>query len=118
MHSKEERFNEFLRRLALLPRASSASDARKQLDCTLNEVEDEMTDIPYDPTQWQGDGRMYPPQDDSLRSTKNPAVMCFRSKGHRTYISQGGAIEIREVSNKLVFSKSGSDGKTIADLLG
>jgi hypothetical protein len=118
VHSKEERFTEFLRRLALLPRAANASDARMQLDSTLNEVENEMTDIPYDPTQWQGDGRMYPPQDDSLQLTKNPAVMCFRSKGHRTYISRGGAIEIWEISNKLVFSKPGSDGKTIADLLG
>jgi len=117
VHSKEDRFSEFLRRLALLPRARDASEARKQLERMLNAVEDEMTDIPNDPTQWQSDGRMYPPQDDSLRLTTNPAVMCFRSKGHRTYISQGGAIEIREIPNRVVFSKPGSDGKTIADLL-
>jgi hypothetical protein len=117
VHSKEERFAEFLRRLALLPRARNISEAREQLERTLNQVEDEMTGIAYDPTQWQSDGRMYPPQDDSLRLTRNPAVLCFRSKGHRTYIAQGGAIEIHEVFGKVVFSKSGSDGKTIADLL-
>jgi hypothetical protein len=117
VRSKQERFEEFLSRLASLPPARDAAEARRQIEQTLNEVENEMTNIPYNPDEWRSDGRMYPPQDDSIRRTSNREIMCFRSKGHRIFIGSRGAIEIQEISKKTVFSKPGADGKTIRELL-
>lgn len=42
--SKEERFAEFLRRLAAAPPASSAREALALVSETLNQVEDDLTD--------------------------------------------------------------------------
>jgi hypothetical protein len=61
--SKKERFQEFLQRLAAAPAANSQAEALALLSRTLNEVEDEFTEIPYQPEHWQTDGRMYPPRE-------------------------------------------------------
>ena len=66
--TRAERLAEFLRRLSAAPAASSFDEAYRQLGDILNAVEDEMTSIPFDPANWQNDGRMYPPQMDSLRT--------------------------------------------------
>ena len=44
--SKEERFDEFVRRLALAPAAESTAQALVLLSRVLNEVEDEMSTFP------------------------------------------------------------------------
>ena len=116
MVPKAERLAEFLRRLRNLPTAGDAAEAREQIERTLNAVEDELTSIPFDPSQWQSDGRLYPPQDDNMIATDNAFVVCFRSVRHRTYIGVNGSIEIKEGTGSLVFSKSGADGRSISDL--
>lgn len=58
--TKQERLAEFLRRLMAAPAASSFDEAYRQLCDILNAVEDELTSIPFDPANWQTDGRMYP----------------------------------------------------------
>ena len=72
--SKTERLREFYRRLASAPSAPDGESAFKLLEDTLNEVEDEWIDIPFNPDHWQSDGRLYPPQRDSVRSKRGPAV--------------------------------------------
>lgn len=57
-----------MRRMEMAAAATDFASAKKLLDDTLNAVEDELTDIPYDPTLWESDGRMYPVQDDNVRS--------------------------------------------------
>ncbi len=73
-----------------------------------------MTTIPFDPTNWQNDGRMYPPQMDSLRTVPGrDDVRRFRSKAHNTLVGDNGAIEIRDLSGRPILAKPGVDGRTI-----
>jgi hypothetical protein len=109
--SKEERFTQFLQRLMAAPPASSGQEAFVLLGNTLNEVEDELADIPYQPGSRGTDGRMYPPQEDSARDVPGRSdVVRYRSRGHDTYIRDNGAIEIRDLAGNVVLSKPGSNG--------
>src|SRR5262245_22493230 len=112
--TKAERFAEFLRRLDAAPSASCFDEAYRQLGDILNTVEDEMTSIPFDPANWQNDGRMYPPQLDSLRAVPGRSdVRRFRSKAHNTLIGDNGAIEIQDLSARPVLTKPGADGRSL-----
>lgn len=115
--TKEERFAEFLRRLGAAPPAGSLEEAYDQIGTILNEVEDEMTSIPFNPALWQTDGRMYPPQTDSVREVPgHPKVRRFRSRGHNTFLGENGAIEIQTAgSGQVLFTKPGVDGKGVWD---
>jgi hypothetical protein len=109
--TKDERFALFLQRLVAATPASTAREAFELLSETLNEVEDELTDIPYQPGSFEMDGRMYPPQQDSVREAPGRSdVVRYRSRGHNTYIRDNGAIEIRDLAGNLVFSKAASNG--------
>lgn len=112
--SKDERFTEFLKRLAEAPPVGTSDEAFKLLSDTLNEAEDELTDIPFNPETWQTDGRMYPPQEDSARDVPSrDDLLRYRSKAHSTYIRANGAIEIRDSADALIFAKNGMDGKGV-----
>jgi hypothetical protein len=77
---------------------------------TLNQVEDEMTDIPYVPENWQFDGRMYPPQPDNVFDVEgHPNVRRFRTRFHHLLIADNGAIQIWD-TEELIFNKPGADG--------
>ncbi len=115
--TKAERFAELLRRLRHAPAAADFDEAYRQIGDILNAVEDEMTSIPYDPANWQDDGRMYPPQMDSVRPVPGrDDVKRFRSKAHNTWIGANGAngaIEILSLSGQVLLSKPGADGRTV-----
>src|SRR3954451_19500465 len=114
--TRAERFAEFLRRLGVAPSASDFDEAFSQVCDILNAVEDEMTSIPFDPDNWQNDGRMYPPQMDSMRPVAGrDDVRRFRSRGHNTLIGDNGAIEIRDLSGRVILSKTGADGRMIRE---
>jgi hypothetical protein len=74
-----------------------------------------MTSIPFNPDFWQTDGRMYPPQPDSIREVEGqPKVKRFRSRRHNTYIAENGAIEIKSIPEGVVIlAKPGADGKGV-----
>ena len=110
--SKAVRLREFYQRLRTLPAAAGFEEAWTQISRTLNQVEDEMSGVPYDPSKWQTDDRLYPPQRDSERAFSGyPKVRRFRSLKHNTLIGENGSIEIRTLTNQIVFSKAGADGK-------
>lgn len=117
LESREFRLEEFFRRLFALPAAKDFEEAYRQVESTLNQVENELTSIPYSPHSWATDGRMYPPQEDSRRSVPDfPQVVRFRSRHHSTFIAANGAIEIRRVTASLedtegvLFQKLGANG--------
>ena len=105
--------------LELAACAASFNEAYALLCDTINKIEDTLTVIPYDPSHWQTDGRIYPPQIDSQRDVPgHDNVTRFRSRGHNTFIAQNGAFEIQELGSdpaKILFSKRGADGKGVWD---
>lgn len=116
--SKDERFKILLDRLEALPAAASLTEALDQISNVLNEVENEFTSIPFNPAAWKSDGRMYPPQVDSLRHTSSPNVKRFRTRAHHVFISVDGAIRIVAVRNReSVFSKYGANGAFISEAM-
>ena len=112
--SKKERLAEFIRRLESAPAASSFDGAYEFVCNTINAVEDELTAIPYDPSKWQTDGRMYPPQIDNVRSVRGRKdVKRFRTRFHSLLIAENGAMQIWDVRGRLIFEKNGANGKGI-----
>jgi hypothetical protein len=110
--SRAERFAEILRRLDGAPAASSFDEAYRQLCDIVNAVEDEMTSVPYDPANWQTDGRLYPPQMDNMKDLPgHPEVKRFRTRRHYVLIGPNGAIEIQERTGRAILAKLGADGK-------
>lgn len=111
--SRRERLQEFFRRLAKSPRASTYQDARKQVNDTLNAVEDEMSGVPYNATTWLTDGRMYPVLDDNVRDASS-GVKRLRSRDHNIYIGTNGAIRVVQIStNYVLLDKPGHDGQLV-----
>lgn len=115
---KQERLKEVYRRLAAVPAARTFAEMRRQLNDVLNEVEDELTGIPYDPPCWATDGRLYPVQDDNAFHVEgHPRVTLLRARRNEIYIGDNGAIEIRNVSLRITeFSKPGEDGRGVWEL--
>jgi hypothetical protein len=112
--TKNERFEEFLKRLEAAPPAASAAEAMALLSSTLNAVEDEMTSIPYNPALPTDDGRMYPPQEDNAHTEGEfPGVVRYRNARHNTRIDRDGGIRIDEVRGRCVLTESGRLGQEV-----
>jgi hypothetical protein len=114
---KNDRFQEFIKRLEEAEPVGSGEEAFEMLADTLNCVENELSNIPYFPTQWMNDGRMYPPQVDNKRITANPKVDRYRNRLHNTYIGSNGAIKILAIEGNIVIvDKPGTDKRKVDNL--
>lgn len=118
VREKSERLSEFYERFGKAPPSSSFDEVYGLFVTLMNAVEDEFSGVPYDPARWQTDGRLYPPQIDSIRDVPDrPFVKRFRSKSHNTFIGTNGAVEIYDMfRQEVVFVKLGSDGRGVGEL--
>jgi len=113
---KSERLAEFFRRMMQLPSAATFDGGFDQLSTTLNAVEDELSGIPYQPTLWFSDGRLYPPQLDNARAVPDSKeVKRLRSLQHNTFIASNGAIKIVRMDGVVLLEKPGADGREVDD---
>ncbi len=117
LHSFEAIFHEGYKTLEgravgrVLPQTADA--AKELLAGLLNDVENEMTDIPYAPEQWASDGRLYPILEDNWEDLPDGRWV-GRSRRHQTFVGANGAIEIKRRSDGHVeFAKPGADGKGV-----
>src|SRR4051812_47394187 len=108
--SREIRLQEFFSRLERQSPFSTLDQAYTALVSTLEEVEDEMTGIENDPSRWQSDGRLSPPQQDHwVPEAGHPDITRMRSRRHYVLISATGALEIQDIrTGSVVFSKADS----------
>ena len=114
---KRERLKELFRRLGDAPEAGSSQEALDQLANVLNGVEDELTDIPFSPERWRSDGRIYPPQEDSVSEVPgHPHVKRYRTVAHYVYIGANGSTEIVALDGTLEFRKVGTDERDVWEL--
>lgn len=111
---REQRLEEFFRRLEAGEPVATFEAARSFIDQTLDAVEDEMTEIPNNPATGGADGRMYPAKDDAMRDVPNhPDVTRFRHRKHNTFIRNNGAFEIRSVTDEVLVTRPGADGRGV-----
>ncbi|MES0490250.1 MAG: hypothetical protein ABUK01_09670 [Leptospirales bacterium] len=115
--SKQKRLQIFFSRLFNAKPVDTTEKVFQLLTHILNEVENEFTKIPFAPSLWMTDGRMYAPQTDSIRSTGNENIIRYRNRSHNTYIGNNGSIKIITVKDRIVLlDKPGLDGKKVEDL--
>ncbi len=106
----------FYQRLEASPAFASHEQALAEIARILTEVEDEHSGVPRDPSDMPvvTDGRMYPPVAAYARKTDLEGVILYTQKGHRTYISEDGAVLIvNRRTEKTEFEKAGRTGRRI-----
>jgi hypothetical protein len=115
MVDRAERISELLRRLTDAPSCATAEEAMTLLETTLNDVENQMSGVPFNPNYPMDDGRMYAPREDARREVEgHPDLLRYRSRKHNIYVSKDGALRIEEVRERLcLLNKPGQSGRTI-----
>ncbi len=116
--SKRDRVDAIMVRLKAATPAASADEAFKLVNAVVDAVENEMTDIPYDPAaaeQTVTDGRMYGPHPKFAADYRGRSDLTrYAHTAHDTFIQANGAILIRVRRPPTVLvSKPGADGKEI-----
>jgi hypothetical protein len=94
--TKAERVAELVRRLGASPPAASSDEALGLVTTVLDEVEDQHSGVPNDPTSPLADERIWPPiARYHFAIQGRPDLDGYRQKGHETIIGANGAILIR-----------------------
>jgi hypothetical protein len=115
--TKAERMNEFRARLDRAPSVATAEEAVALVNNMLDQVEDELSGIPYDPAAAPqlATGRMYGPHASFASFWKDrPDITRYAHARHDTFIQDNGAILIRlRRPLTILLSKPGADGREI-----
>lgn len=110
---KKERLSIIFESLKAAPRPSNFDEAWKLLQGTFNEIEDRLSGVPFNPSDWKNDGRLYPPEFDSEKQCAVKGVRMFRARRHRIFIASNGAVRIASVVevHDIPVDIPGKDGK-------
>ncbi|WP_421381054.1 hypothetical protein ACOCG7_34135 (plasmid) [Paraburkholderia sp. DD10] len=112
--SRAERMRLFCELLETLPAAADEAEAYSCLAMALKRIEDEHTNIPYNPSNWSWDGRMYPPAPDHRHTTSDPDLFRYRSRKHNTFIRSNGALKIVDIkTSEVLIDKAGQDERKV-----
>lgn len=80
----------------------------------MNDVEDQLSGVPFHPENWQTDGRLYPPQEDNKHLVLgHPEVSRYRTVAHNVFIGSNGSIEVQTLRGHVLFQKLGADGRHV-----
>lgn len=112
---KKARLLLFYQKLSEALAAATHDEALKLLCDTLNGVEDEHSNVVFNPDNWETDGRMYPPEVDNAFAVDGfSEVVRYRSARHNAFIGGNGAIEVKDFATGIVeFTKLGANGKGV-----
>lgn len=112
--TRDQRLEEFFRRLMGSPACHSADGAFERVRAILNAVEDELSGLPYDPCHPRSDGRLYPAKPwFRCRTPGRPDLRRYRFKAHVLFIGPSGAILIAHKQKGAVLHKPAEDGACI-----
>lgn len=112
---KVERVVELIRRLEAAPAPRTAAEALIVLTTVLEEVEDEHSDVPNDPSSPFADERIWPPiAKYAFAVADRDDLEGYRQRGHETIIGANGAIMIRTRRGaSIILDKPGHDGRKV-----
>ncbi len=112
---KRERLAELVRRLEAAPRSRDAGAALELITTVLEQVEDELTDIPNDPSTPRADERIWPPIDKyHFEIPGRPDLDGYRQRGHETIVRANGAFLVRtRLGSNVILDKPGHDGRKV-----
>jgi len=113
--TKAERVAELIRRLEVSPAVGNAEDALRLVTTVLEEIEDQHSGVPNDPSSPMADERIWPPITKYHFAIEGrPDLDGYRQKGHETILGANGAIFIRTRKNaKVILNKAGQDGRKV-----
>ena len=113
--TKGERVAELVRRLEASPPSDHAEEALCLVTRVLDDIEDQHSGVPNDPTSPMADERIWPPiARYHFEISGRPDLDGYRQKGHETIIGANGAILIRTRRDvKVILEKPGRDGRKV-----
>jgi len=113
--TKGERVAELVRRLEACPAAGNAEDALRLVTTVLEEIEDQHSGVPNDPSSPMADERIWPPiARYHFAIDGRPDLDGYRQRGHETILGTNGAILIRTRRGaSIILDKAGQDGRKV-----
>lgn len=113
--TKGERVAELVRRLEACPATGNAEEALRLVTTVLEEIEDQHSGVPNDPSSPMADERIWPPiARYHFAIDGRPDLDGYRQRGHDTILGANGAILIRTRRDaRTILDKAGKDGRKV-----
>lgn len=113
--TKGERIMELVRRLEASPAPANAEGALRLVTSVLEEIEDQYSGVPNDPSSPMADERIWPPiARYHFAIEGRPDLDGYRQRGHETILGANGAILIRTRRDvRVILDKAGQDGSKV-----
>jgi hypothetical protein len=113
--TKGERIMELVRRLEASAAAAGAEAALHLVTTVLEQIEDEHSGVPNDPSSPMADERIWPPiARYHFAIDGRPDLDGYRQRGHETILGSNGAILIRTRRDvRIILDKAGQDGRKV-----